>query len=180
LSEVAVSFNVISDARSPLGTLIAALHEAFEVDAFDAHMLAYGVKLAFVEACGKGTDSKEDLGYEAVVVVPYLLKVKDESRKEEAHQPKRRGEFDARRVFDACEDDVLLQKLPRDHFLEVELVPDLQALPASPPENPVVRMPAEVARVVHVFEESEDVGRGGVELNRVSKNHRPPQCALRV
>ena len=111
--------------QSCAGVVMTALHEPFEVDAFDAHVLAHGVKLSLVQACCERTDSKVDLGDEPVALLRYLLQAKDEPRKEETHDPECWGELDVRSVVDACKDHVLLQELSRDHFLEVELVSDL-------------------------------------------------------
>jgi hypothetical protein len=65
------------------------------------------------------------------------------------------------------------KSLPAITSLAVERVSDLQPLATSPAEGPVVRMPVEVARGVHIFKEGENVAGGGVYLNGGPKHHRP-------
>jgi hypothetical protein len=93
---------------------MSSLQNALQVDAFDAHVLAYGVEFPLVQACSEGTDAKEDLGDEPVVMLPNSLEAKNQAWKEEAHQPERRGELDVCALIDAGQNHGLLQDLARD------------------------------------------------------------------
>ena len=87
----------------PERMLMAILREALEIDAFDTHVLAHSVELPPIQACSDRPHPKKDLGDEAVVVCCNVLKPKDESWKEQTHQPTRRGELDAHSFVDAGE-----------------------------------------------------------------------------
>lgn len=85
--------------QSCASVLMTALHEPFEGDAFDAHVLAHGVKLSLVQACCERTESKVDLGGEAVALLRYLSRRKTSRGKEETHEPECWGELDVRSVL---------------------------------------------------------------------------------
>jgi hypothetical protein len=149
-----------------------------EIQALDPHVLAHGVKFALVQAGTKGANAQKDLRDEPKSAWSSDLGPEHKTREQQPHEPERWRELDVTARLDTDELDGLLEKLAGNHFLEVEAMPELHSATRGPAEDPVIRMPGQVAIVVHSFEELEHGAQWSVDLNRITEHHGYTQVLL--